>query len=154
MAHKYSLCPSSIKGVTACAQMLELESGGASAGRASHAGDRRRHGSRRLAACQNGLAPTPAGEHRHSLEGGRGRSWLAAGIPGWHSLEFVPEKEGKPGDLPAFRFARLARGTPGEAALPGAAFGLDLADTQVTDAGLKELAGLKSLQSWTFTTPR
>ena len=28
-------------------------------------------GSRRLAACQSRTAPTPAGEHRHSLEKGR-----------------------------------------------------------------------------------
>ena len=30
---------------------------------------------------------------------------------------------------------------------PGAAFGLSLNSTKVTDAGLKELAGLKSLQA-------
>ena len=79
-------------------------------------------------------------------------------------FQFVPEKEGKPGDLPAFSFNAnfnsmdyqhhpnaVPRGWLPEVRLaklpaPALAFGLDLVNTQVTDAGLKELAGLKSLQ--------
>ena len=67
-------------------------------------------------------------------------------------LEFVPEKEGKPGDLPAFRFffwqeGRWQGGRLAKLPAPAPAFGLSLRYTEVTDAGLKELAGLKSLQT-------
>ena len=113
------------------------------------------------------------------------------------SLEFVGEKEGKPGDLPAFRPSwpgmcvtkdatqtpaiipdrvpprpsadgpdHPSPGTsghppgapdippleppaiaPAKLPAPASPFGLSLASTDVTDEGLKELAGLKSLQA-------
>jgi RNA polymerase sigma factor (sigma-70 family) len=82
--------------------------------------------------------------------------WKAAGAEvGWLHLysdgslpQFVPETEGKPGDLPAFRFNNWTDGLLTKLPVPAQAFGLSLSNIQaVTDAGLKELAGLKSLQS-------
>ncbi len=70
--------------------------------------------------------------------------WLRAGLAG--SLSYVPENEGKPGDLPAFRFAVWHEGRLAKLPGPVPVFGLDLYRTQVTDAGLKELAALESLQ--------
>ena len=87
-------------------------------------------------------------------------AWKAAGAKvGWmrgvpafsmeflfEDTEFVREKEGKPGDLPAFRFYSWQEGRLAKLPVPAAAFGLDLHGTEVTDAGLKELAGLKSFK--------
>ncbi len=81
-------------------------------------------------------------------------AWKKAGAEvGWMrvnkfgSLEFLPVKEGKLGDLPAFRFSRWQEGRLAKLSAPAAAFGLDLRGAQVTGAGLKELAGFKSLQT-------
>ena len=75
---------------------------------------------------------------------------------------FRQGKERKKGEVPAFRFHEWPAGfvaelPPDVFKLPGGVvawlpqpltpFGLCLAETQLTDAGLKELAGLKSLQS-------
>lgn len=86
-------------------------------------------------------------------------------------LEFIQENGGGPGDLPAFRLARWEEGHLSKLPVPSSGFGLYLTsaplmtprqkagsfgvkpimpedvNTQVTDAGLKELAGLKSLES-------
>ncbi len=71
--------------------------------------------------------------------------WLRADLAG--SLIYVPQNEGKPGDLPAFRFAVWHDGRLAKLPAPAPAFGLKLCTTKVTDAGLKELAGLQSLQA-------
>jgi hypothetical protein len=81
------------------------------------------------------------------------KAWRQAGAEvGWMRetfthIEFVGENEGKPGDLPAFRFADWQEGRLAKLPVPAVAFGLDLYFTHVTDAGLKELAGLKSLHA-------
>ena len=74
-------------------------------------------------------------------------------------LEIFRENEARAGALPVFQFPapRTSGGSPPKLYLtevvltglpdPGMPFGLSLGHTKVTDAGLKELAGLKSLQS-------
>ena len=49
--------------------------------------------------------------------------------------------------MPAFRLVVWKAGVFAELPVPPVAFELDLGNTEVTDAGLKELAGLKSLQA-------
>ena len=80
------------------------------------------------------------------------KAWRDAGaVVGWMKVEndgfvrFVQEKV-EAGAISAFRFFRWKEGALAKLPDPGTAFGLDLQDTQVTDAGLKELAGLKSLR--------
>ena len=75
--------------------------------------------------------------------------WLRACPAGFP--QYIPEKEGKPGDLPAFRFVVWHEGLLAKLPAPVTAFGLALYNSQVTDAGLKELAGLKSLQTLDLT---
>ncbi len=99
-------------------------------------------------------APKPLPENIVTAwkEAGAVVGWLRPMLSGFHS--FVGEKEGKPGDLPAFLFRRTNRLEVRDLnhllvklPIPATAFGLDLSETEVTDAGLKELAGLKSLQT-------
>ena len=78
-------------------------------------------------------------------------AWKNAGAEvGWmrflYILQFVPAGQGEPGDLPAFRFSPWRHGLLAKLADPGRAFALDLSGTDLTDAGLKELTGLKSLK--------
>jgi hypothetical protein len=61
--------------------------------------------------------------------------------------KFFPEKEGKAGDLPAFRLARWPAGRIAKLPAPASAFGLCLRSTKIQDAGPKELAGLTNLQA-------
>src|SRR5262245_59207078 len=63
--------------------------------------------------------------------------WTDAGA------EFEPI--GKKGELPMFAFARWNKGVLAKLPDPGAPFALLLDCTLVTDAGLKELVGQKSL---------
>src|SRR5262245_62373163 len=77
----------------------------------------------------------------------------------WGVLGVFPEKERGTASLPAFHFPgpRPVAGSPPKLFLPevvltglpdpGVPFGLSLFTTSVTDAELKELAGLKSLQA-------
>jgi hypothetical protein len=81
-------------------------------------------------------------------------AWQKAGAQvGWMRVDtfvrirFRSEKEGVAGDLPAFRFSPSKAGVLARLPAPAAAFGLDLRGTDVTDAGLKELAGFKSLHA-------
>ena len=74
--------------------------------------------------------------------------WLRPMPSGFHS--FVQEKEGKPGDVPAFHFAVWPQGRLAKLPVPAPAFGL-VSQTTVTGAGLKELAALKSLQTLDLT---
>ena len=53
---------------------------------------------------------------------------------------------GKKGEMPAFGFPKWSAVVLDNLPQPQAAFGLDLSKTQVTDAGLEDLAGLKCLQ--------
>src|SRR5262249_55083470 len=71
--------------------------------------------------------------------------WMRVGEHGYHF--FLPEKEGKAGDQPAFRFATWREGLLAKLPAPARAFGLSLDGTQITDAGLKELASLKNLHA-------
>jgi internalin A len=68
--------------------------------------------------------------------------WVRVGEFGW--LEFIRGQESKPGDLPAFSIVWKI-GVLSKLPAPQAPFGLVLG--LVTDAGLKELAGLKQLQT-------
>ena len=72
--------------------------------------------------------------------------WLRVNSAGL--LEFVGKSQGKPGDLPAFRFIVLQHdGRLAKLPVPAAAFGLSFhTQSLLTDADLKELAQLKSLQ--------
>ena len=62
------------------------------------------------------------------------------------ALVFVTGEPAKAGDLPAFRFDRWTDVQGAKLPDPAVPFGLDLFAVQVTDEGLKALAGLKSLQ--------
>jgi hypothetical protein len=80
--------------------------------------------------------------------------WKAAGAKvGWMRVDpfdfllFLPSKEGKAGDLPAFRFPSWKEGVLAKLPAPEAAFGLDFTHLPMTDTGLKELTGLKSLRA-------
>lgn len=78
----------------------------------------------------------------------------AGGEPGWmglHSLGFfvfAEESTGLTGAIPAFHFFFVWEdGVVSKLPVPAAPFGLDLIETKVTDAGVKELVGLKSLHT-------
>jgi hypothetical protein len=84
-------------------------------------------------------------------------AWKKAGASvGWvraqsGDLRFRQLTPGEPSqtdeDLPAFRLNGWAKGALGKLPDPGVPFGLGLYGDAVTDAGLKELAGLKSLRA-------
>ena len=76
--------------------------------------------------------------------------WLGkikVGEPGAGGLHFRPTPDGQEAVVPAFKIAswqeKLLVGLPA----PAVPFGLDFYNSSVTDAGLKQLAGLPSLQS-------
>lgn len=80
------------------------------------------------------------------------KAWKDAGATvGWMTVDasgtltFVEKPEA--GAVPAFRFAKWKDGVVSKLPAPEAAFGLDLAKTDLTDTGLKELTGLKHLTS-------
>src|SRR5207248_3054898 len=84
----------------------------------------------------------------------------AGGFVGWmgpNSFRFVPfraDVKGQEGEVPAFQFREWEEGVIGNLPQPQAAFGLSLGGKPVTEAGLKELAGLKSLQTLYLSGPR
>jgi hypothetical protein len=101
-----------------------------------------------------GQPPTSKGELPQPLPAEIVKAWQEAGATvGWMRVyqygfvHFVSEDAGEPGDVLAFRFAEWKAGVLGRLPPPEAGFGLYLGGTKVTDAGLKELAGLKSLQT-------
>src|SRR5262245_1906787 len=75
--------------------------------------------------------------------------WM--GVDKFGSLQFLPEEEGVVGDLPAFRFDSWKEGLLAKVPAPAPEVGLDLHNTPVTDAGLKELAAFKNLQALDLT---
>ncbi len=60
--------------------------------------------------------------------------------------------EGKEGEVPGFRFKVWQPEVLGRLPQPEGGFGLSFIDTKLTDAGLKELAGLKSLRTLDLET--
>ena len=101
-----------------------------------------------------GQPPTSKGELPQPLPAEIVKAWQEAGANvGWVRVneygffEFVFEDAGKPGDVPTFHFAEWKAGVLGRLPPPAAGFGLSISGTKVTDAGLKELAGLTSLQT-------
>src|SRR5262245_50317493 len=72
--------------------------------------------------------------------------WHGRGLSRWQVWAFHASPAGLTDALPAFRPRRPEQ--PELPALPDpkVPFALDLSGTEVTDAGLKELAGLKSLR--------
>lgn len=83
------------------------------------------------------------------------KAWTDAGATaGWVTVDaagvptFVEKAEA--GAIPAFRFAKWKDGVVAKLPAPAAAFGLDLARTEITDAGLKELARFKTLTTLTL----
>src|SRR5262245_40358490 len=89
--------------------------------------------------------PLPQGLVTAWQEAGATVGWMRPDRYGYFS--FLAEHEGKARDLPAFRFSSWREGLLAKLPAPEAGFGLDLRGTQVTDAGLKALAGLKHLQA-------
>jgi internalin A len=79
-------------------------------------------------------------------EAGAEVGWMRADKFG--ELQFLPENKDMAGDLPAFKFSTWKDGLLAKLPAPAAAFGLDLymGGFYVTDAAMKELAGLKNLQ--------
>jgi internalin A len=77
--------------------------------------------------------------------------WLRTKHLGFRSRQYIfhdvdAERPAAPGDVPAFHLARWKAGQLATLPVPKAAFGLFLSRAEVTDAALKELAGLKKLQ--------
>lgn len=87
-------------------------------------------------------------------------AWQKAGaVPGFMGLTsdgylaYQEKATGLAGAIPAFQFITAWKdGVVTKLPVPEAAFGLHLTGTQVTDAGLKELAGLKSLHTLTLNS--
>jgi hypothetical protein len=78
------------------------------------------------------------------------QAWKDAGATvGWMKLEadgspsFVEKPEADA--IPAFRLPKWKDGVVAKLPVPETPFGLDLSGTDVTDAGLKELANLQNL---------
>ena len=98
-------------------------------------------------------APLPANARLQPLPRELVAAWREAGATvGWMKddegwLLFRQGVEGKPGEVPAFHFRKWTGGVVGQLPQPQQAFGLVLRGKEVTDAGLVELAGLKSLQT-------
>ena len=81
------------------------------------------------------------------------KAWRGIGANvGWMKMDLgdnAPrfQVEGEIRALTVFQFTKWKEGVLAKMPDPGAPFGLDLNETKMTDAGLKELAGLKSLQA-------
>jgi len=67
--------------------------------------------------------------------------WMTVGASGIPAFDEKPEA----GAIPAFKFPKWKDGVVPKLPVPATPFGLDLAKTEVLDAGLKELANLKNL---------
>src|SRR4051812_5893391 len=71
--------------------------------------------------------------------------WM--GIGEFQALNFEDRAMGKDGDVPAFKFAVWKENVINALVAPGRDFGLDLGDTKLTDAGMKDVCRFKSLHS-------
>ena len=89
--------------------------------------------------------PLPADVVQAWEKAGAQAGWI--GIDERGRLAFHRVAEGRPGEIPAFKFSEWQAGVVARLPQPPQAFGLDLSYTGVTDAGLRELAGLKTLQT-------
>src|SRR5438270_3236639 len=97
------------------------------------------------ARAQDAPKPLPAPVRAAWEKAGAEVGWMSR-PRGRYGVEFRPGVgEGKPGEVPAFRVRRWQAGVLAKLAAPEQAFGIDLSETKVTDAGLKELAGFKHL---------
>lgn len=78
-------------------------------------------------------------------------AWKKAGAQvGWYGLNnlgFRPGGKGKKEELPAFLFTKWKDGLLRDLPAPEQPFGLGLQGTSISDAGVKEIVGLKQLQS-------
>ena len=95
----------------------------------------------------SGSEPLPAKIVKAWTDAGATAGWM--GVTKSGRLRFVVRQQ--PGELavvvPAFRIKTWRDNMVSGLPAPGRPYGLNLVSAQVTDAGLKELAGLKSLQS-------
>lgn len=91
---------------------------------------------------RKGLTPLPDEIVQPWMKAGAQVGWMQ---PGAFTFFQAPEL-GLAGDLPAFRFKTWKPGVLAKLPVPAAAFGLDLGNTEVGDAGLTEVAGLANLQ--------
>src|SRR5262249_49959431 len=87
-------------------------------------------------------------------------AWKEAGVEvGWMRVDplgfcdFLPEQGAAAGDLPAFSLFDVKKGQLAKLPAPASAFGLNIHMPQETDAPLKELAGLKTLQALALYGP-
>ena len=87
--------------------------------------------------------PLPEDVVRAWQQAGAKVCWMGIGQSG--QLQFAEQPA--PKFVPAFRFTEIKSGLWANLPTPTVPFGLDLSRTQVTDAGLKHLAGLTNLQS-------
>jgi hypothetical protein len=100
-------------------------------------------------AIEQGAPPMPLKELPEEVV----EAWKEAGAEvGWvggrkgSGVSLFREKPFGAGDLPAFRISAWKRGVLEALPVPTVPFALDLSSSKVTDAGLTELAGLKSLK--------
>ena len=98
--------------------------------------------------------PAPKSEPAQPLPNEIVAAWKKAGArAGWIGRDadgycnFAEKATGLADAVPAFSFASWKDGVVAKLPVPAALFGLNLLGTRVTDAGLKELAGLKSLHT-------
>src|SRR5262249_7968763 len=96
-----------------------------------------------LGAQEDAPKPLPAEVHAAWVKADASVGWMANDRDGATFREGV---EGKKGEVPAFRLWRWTGGAVGKLPQPQQAFGLDLSQLNVTDAGLKELVQFKNLQ--------
>jgi hypothetical protein len=103
------------------------------------------------AGAQEKAAPKPP----QDFDAATAAAWKKAGAEaGWMgtdpknvSLKFARQPDGLTAAVPAFRFKKWQENLLAGSPAPAVPFGLHLVGKPVTDAGLKELAGLKSLQA-------
>jgi internalin A len=90
--------------------------------------------------------PLPAEVVEAWQKAGAWIGWVGVDREGYRILHKTAD-QGKSGDIPEFTFASRPAGDLAKLPQPPRAFGLELMGEWVTNAGLKELAGMKNLQS-------
>jgi internalin A len=94
---------------------------------------------------QDHTAPLPPATVAAWQSAGATVGWLREDVFGYPV--FVPDKEGQPGEMPAFRLYSLPPSVLENLPAPAVPFALDLGCTGVADRDLKELATLKNLRA-------